>query len=301
MRVITFGTGAGRPTLHRAASAVGLEIQGETFLFDCGEGTQLQLMKSPFKWGKLEAIFIGHLHGDHVNGLPGLLGTLSLSDRVAPLRVFGPKGLKKFIGALMECQSTSLHYPLLLEEVDSPGKIFESKTGWVETHPLEHSIECWGYVFREWPRPGHFNVERAERIGLDPGPLRAKLIQGEAVSWKSGEILLPEDFVGPERPGRSMAYCLDTRPCAGAVDLAKNVDLLVYEATFAAAIQQEAHAYGHSASIDGAEVAKAAGVKRLVLTHFSQRYGDVRALHREAAEIFPETFMAHDLAVFEIR
>lgn len=178
MRIITLGTGAGRPTLKRAASAVGLEYEGKTFLFDCGEGTQLQLMKSPFHWGKMSAVFISHLHGDHVNGLPGLLGTLSLSDRAEELSVFGPKGLKKILDAYRDCNTMNLRYPLKIHEIKKPGVLWSEEMFQVVAAPLDHVIPNWGYRFEESTRPGTFDAAKAAALGLPDGPIRARLVRG---------------------------------------------------------------------------------------------------------------------------
>lgn len=300
MRVITLGTGAGRPTLRRSSSAVGLEYLGETFLFDCGEGTQIQLMKTSFHWGKMSAIFIGHLHGDHVNGLPGLLGTLSLSDRHSPLTVYGPQGLKKFIQVHQDLQAMTLRFPLELVEITEPGILIKNKRYRVEAFPLKHSVTCWGYTFRESQQPGRFDREKADRMGIPVGPLRAQLVHGEIVTLEDGRTFHSQDFVGPPRPGRSVGYCLDTVPCDAAVQLARGVDLLLYESTFSNSEGDVAHQWGHSTAADAANVAKEAGVGQLILTHISQRYGDVGFLLEEARAIFPDTLVASDLDIFSL-
>lgn len=300
MRVITLGTGAGRPTLKRSASATGLEFEGETFLFDCGEGTQIQLMKSPFKWGKMTAIFIGHLHGDHVNGLPGLLGTLSLSGREDPLKVFGPVGIKNLLETHRDCQSMGLQYELEVVEITETGCLLKGKNYEVHTMPLSHVIPCWGYVFREQVRPGRFNQEKAEKEGIPFGPYRAQLVQGRSVKLSDGREFHAKDFIGPPRPGRSFAHCLDTRRSPEAIALAKGVDLLLYESTFSAADNMDARDWGHSTAADAALVAKEAGVDTLVLTHISQRYPSPKILLEEAQAIFPKTHIASDLQVFRV-
>lgn len=300
MRIITLGTGAGRPTLRRSSSAVALEHQGRTFLFDCGEGTQLQLMKSPLHWGKLQAVFIGHLHGDHVNGLPGLLGTLSLSDRQDPLSVYGPKGIQDFLAVHQKYQSMSLRYSLKVHEINQAGVLHRGEDFQVETYPLTHSIPCWGYVFRENQLRGHFDGEKAEREGIPSGPLRAQLIEGKTITLKDGRKFRPDEFLGPPRPGRSVAYCLDTKPCEEAVKMAKGVDLLIYEATFCEEHGTEAHDWGHSTAADGARIASQAGVKRLILTHISQRYSDPGILLEQARLIFSEVNIANDLDIFTL-
>ncbi len=301
MRIITLGTGAGRPTLKRGSSATGLEYQGDTFLFDCGEGTQIQLMKTPFHWGKLTAIFISHLHGDHVNGLPGLLGTLSLSDRKEALKVFGPVGIKKLLQAHRECQSLGLRFELEVQEIETGQTLLETEQYLVKTLPLDHVVPCWGYVFEEKPVPGRFDALKADQAGVPPGPLRGQLVLGQDVSLPDGREFYSKDFVGPSRPGRSFVHCLDTQPCEAAVELARGADLLLYEATFCESGGEPAHDWGHSTARDAAQVALAAGVGELVMTHISQRYGDPQVLLAEAQEIFPRVRVASDLDVFEIK
>lgn len=300
MRIITLGTGAGRPTPQRSASAVALEYEGDVILFDCGEGTQVQLARSPLKWGSIPAIFIGHLHGDHVSGLPGLLGTWSLGDRNAPLKVFGPPGIKSYIRFLQEMKTLWIQYPLEVIEVRKPGLLLETEDYQVETIRLNHIIECWGYVFREKDRPGRFDEAKAERLGIPPGPLRARLVKGEAVTLEGGLTVQPGEIVGPKRPGRSAAYCLDTAPCKNAVALAQGVDLLIHEATFDDSVRDEMQKWGHSTAGQAAETARDAGVQRLILTHVSPRYPDPRILLNQAQTIFPESVLAEDLSEFVV-
>lgn len=298
MRLITLGTGAGRPTLQRHTSATALEFEGETFLFDCGEATQLQLIRSPLKWGKMTAIFIGHLHGDHVFGLPGLLGTMSLAERQEPLRVFGPKGLQEYLRIHQESHSLWINYPLEVHEIEAPGLVFETERYQVFTAPLRHIIPCWGYAFRERPRPGLFDEAKAKALGIPEGPERMDLVRGRAVRLADGRVITPEVVVGPARPGRSMAYGLDTGPAPELVELAGGVDLLVHEATFHREFEAEAHQWGHSTAADAAHAAREAGARRLVLTHISQRYLDPRVLLEEADKVFPHPEAAEDLQTF---
>lgn len=301
MRIITLGTGAGRPTLRRAASATGLEYLGHTFLFDCGEGTQLQLMKTPFHWGKLQAIFISHLHGDHVNGLPGLLGTLSLSDRRDSLTVFGPVGLKQLMQVHRDCQSMGLRYPLRIVEIETAGILWQGEGYEIRTQALDHVVPCWGYRFQEEKLPGKFDAAKAQRAGIPSGPLRGQLVAGEDIVLADGRKFMSKDFVGPPRPGRSFVHCLDTQPCASAVELSRDATLLLYEATFCQEGGERAHEWGHSTARDGAQVAQEAGVGELILTHISQRYGDNKKILAEAQEVFPRVQVAEDLEVFEVQ
>ena len=298
MRVITLGTGAGRPTLHRYASATALEYEGEVLLFDCGEGAQLQLMRSPLHWGRLSNIFIGHLHGDHLYGLPGLLGSLSLSERQEPLRVFGPAGLRAYMETLQAIQSLWLRFPLELVEIEAPGRILETPSYEIFTAPLKHVITCWGFRFSEKPRPGIFNEKRAEDLGIPDGPLRGELVQGRSIRLPDGRTVQPQDVVGPRRPGRQFAYCLDTEPCEAVLELAQGADCMVHESTFGKDLQSEANRWGHSTAADAARMAKEAKAKQLVLTHVSSRYTEPEALLNEAATIFENSVIAEDLKVF---
>jgi len=300
MRIITLGTGAGRPTLQRFASATALEYEGEVFLFDCGEAAQIQLMRSPLRWGRLSAIFIGHLHGDHVNGLPGLLGTLSLSDRQEPLKLFGPRGLKKFLQVLLELKNLWIKFPTEIVEIESESVLIDTPSYQVHSAPLKHVIECWGFAFREKPRRGPFDPRKADALKIPEGPLRSALTKGVSVTLADGRIVKPEEVVGSSRPGRSMAYCLDTQPCESLQRLAAGVDVMVHEATFDQTFQSEAHAWGHSTAADAARAARDAGVKRLILTHISQRYLEDTVLLEEAKALWTETELAQDLRIFEV-
>lgn len=300
MRVITLGTSAGRPTLYRSASAVALEYEGDVFLFDCGEGAQLRMIESPLRWGNLHSIFITHLHGDHLNGLPGLLATLSFSERVAPLKLFGPPGIKKYLQLLREIRSMWIRFPVEVVEIQSPGILLEDKKFQVETQPLNHVIECWGFVFREKPRAGRFDEKKAEALGIPIGPLRGQLVQGKTIQLPDGKIVEPNEVVGPPRKGRSVAYCLDTRPCEGDLRLAFEADLVIHEATFDESMKQEIETWGHSTAKQAAQIAKQANAKRLLLTHISPRYFEGKELLREARSQFKESEIAYDLSEWKI-
>ncbi|HCU23886.1 MAG TPA: ribonuclease Z [Deltaproteobacteria bacterium] len=298
MRIITLGTGAGRPTAQRLTSASALEYEGEVLLFDCGEGVQLQLIRSPLHWGKMRAIFIGHLHGDHLYGLPGLLGTLSLMDRSEPLRLFGPPGLKEYLEVQRKIHSLWIRFPLEIQEIHEAGVLWTTENYSVSAAPLEHTITCWGYVFQEKPRAGRFDAAKAEALGIPDGPLRGRLVQGETVDLPDGRRISPETLVGPRRPGRRVAYCLDTRPCRGARELAEGADLVLHEATFGCDMQSDATQWGHSTAADAGRLAREAGAKRLILTHISQRYMEAQVLLDEAQREFAATELASDLAQF---
>ncbi len=300
MKIITLGTGAGRPSLLRNSSATLLEYEGDNLLFDCGESTQMQLMRANARWGKIGVIFIGHLHGDHLNGLPGLLGTLSMSERQSPLMVFGPPGIQKYLEVLQSIKTLWVNFPLQVIEIRETGILLETDRYRVLANPLEHVIECWGFRFQEKDRPGHFDVEKAARLGVPDGPERGRLVSGEAIILPDGRKIEPQEVVGPPIPGRAIAYCCDTRPCESEMELTNRVDLLIHETTFEHALKGEANEWGHSTSTDAARIARDSKAKQLLMTHVSQRYLDAEALLHEAQEIFPDSQMAQDLGIFEV-
>jgi ribonuclease Z len=280
MRVVFLGTSSGTPTRERNVSSVAVaRDDGTLLLFDCGEGTQHQLLRAPVRSGALEAIFISHLHGDHIYGLPGLLATLSMNGRTRPLDLVGPEGLREYVESTLR---TSHHNPSFEVRVSSPpyrGEAFR-----VEARPLEHVIPCLGYLLIEDDRPGRFDPNRARALGIEPGPIYAELVRNR-----------DPRVCGPARPGTRLAYCTDTRATANAIELARGADMLIHESTYAAELSIEAHERFHSTSVDAATIAAAAGVKRLMLTHFSARYADVGPLVEEARGVFANTDAAADL------
>lgn len=300
MKIVTLGTSAGRPTIERSASATALEFEGEVFLFDCGEGTQVQLAKSTLHWGNIKVIFISHLHGDHIHGLAGLLGTLSLQDREAPLKVFGPPGIKKYMAVMLELKTSWIRYPLEITEIRAPGIILENKKYFIECAKLSHVIECWGYAFREKTRPGIFNEEKAKALNIPFGPIRKQIVEGKTVTLENGQIIKPEELLGPPRPGRNVAHCLDTQPCRSDLYLAENADVLIHESTFDHSLHDKVKDWGHSTSCQAASIARQANVHQLLLTHISPRYGNGRQLLEEARTEFKNTKMSQDLFEFEV-
>lgn len=302
MRLTVLGTSSARPTLRRNVSATAVEMDGESLLFDCGEGTQRQALMAGLRFSRLRLVAITHLHGDHVNGLFGLLGTLVLDGRTRPIRVVGPRGLGRLIEAGRSLRLFSPGYALDLEEFEAPAEVFRGSGYRVVCHPLEHSIKTLGYAVLEDDRPGRFDTARALALGLPPGPAYGRLQHGESVQVPDGRSVHPEDVLGPVRPGRRIAYCLDTRPCGGGVALARGADLLVHESTFGDDAVPEAFEYAHSTARQAAQIARAAGSGRLILTHFSSRYDEAGAarLLAQAREVFSSTDLAEDLSAYDL-
>lgn len=307
MRVIPLGTSSGKPTLRRNVSALAVAREGEWLLFDCGEGTQTQMIRAGLNPSKLAAIFITHLHGDHFNGLPGLLSTMGMDNRERELFLIAPLGIREYFDTLARLKILSVNYPLRLREIEknelppnAPTPVYEAAEYVVSSCPLDHRIFALGYRVDEKPKPGRFNLERARELGVPVGPLFSRLQSGQEVQLEDGRIVQPSDVLGAERPGKSVTYCLDTRPCQASKELARDVDLLIHEATYTEELTAEAHNYGHSTAAQAANIAKEANARSLLLTHFSTRYPDVSPLFNEARAIFPETQMAQDLSEIEV-
>lgn len=307
MKVIPLGTSSGKPTLKRNVSALAMVRDGEWLLFDCGEGTQTQIIRAGLSPNRLAAIFITHLHGDHFNGLPGLLSTMGMDRRERELTVVGPPGVREYLDTLARLKVLWINYPMRVQEYGKKDlleaeqtTVFETSTYTVSTLALDHRVFALGYRLSEKPRPGKFNVERAKQLGVPRGPLFGRLQNGQEITLANGTVVRPADVLGEERPGKSAVYCLDTRPCAASVALARDVDLLIHEATYTQAFIEEAHQYGHSTAMQAAQVASEANVAGLLLTHFSSRFPDSLPLLEEARLIFPRARLAQDLLEVEV-
>jgi ribonuclease Z len=301
IRLVFLGTGSGKPMPHRGVSGVALMREGELFLFDCGEGTQIQIARAAtIRPGSLTNVFVTHFHGDHVNGLPGMLGSLTLNQHEDVVHVTGPRGLRQWFETMRDLNILWPGYPVRLHEVEGPGVLFEREEFRVEVARLRHRVTTWGYALVESERPGRFDLEAAQALDIPPGPMYGRLQRGEEVTLDDGRTIRPEDVLGPARPGLKIAYCTDTAPCAGARELAEGADVLIHESTYLPGEERLAHRRGHSTAGDAARLAVEAGVGRLVLTHISQRYPNTDEMARRAREIFDETVAAHDLMEIEV-
>ncbi|MEF8826682.1 MAG: ribonuclease Z, partial [Halapricum sp.] len=296
MRVTFLGTSGAVPTVERNPSAVLLRREGERLLFDCGEGTQRQMMR--FSTGfDVSHIFVTHLHGDHVLGIPGLLQTMDFNDRTEPLAIHAPHGTRSKIEQLVEATSHRPSYPLRIHQVGPGDAVLDREEYTVEAFETDHRTKSVGYALVEDDRKGRFDREKAEEeLGIPPGPKYSKLHDGEPVEH-DGRTVHPEEVVGPSRPGRRVVYTGDTAPTAATVEVATNADLLIHDATFAADRRDRAIETGHTTAAQAAELANRAGVKRLALTHISTRYtGQSGILESEAQGVFEgeEAFVATD-------
>ena len=294
MQVILLGTGAALPTPERSTSGTAVLYEGETLLFDCGEGTQLQLRKAGLRHGRLSRIFITHMHGDHVIGIMGLLMTMELSGRERPIELYGPPALADYVTTSARLLSTGFSYPIIFHEAH-PGTVCQTETYTIECQALNHRILTFGYALQGHDKPGTFDVARAEALGIPKGPLYGRLQTGEPVTLPDGRMAHPHDVLGPPKRGRRIGYCLDTRPCPAAAQLARDADLLLYDSTLAPGAEQEAAEKGHSTSRQAAVLAKEAGVKRLLLTHISARYTSARELLTGLEGLHDDFVLARDL------
>ncbi|KFL16783.1 ribonuclease Z [Anoxybacillus geothermalis] len=304
MELLFLGTGAGVPAKERNVSSIALQLldeRGATWLFDCGEATQHQILHTAIRPRRIEHIFITHLHGDHLFGLPGLLGSRSFQSGETPLTVFGPKGIRAFVETALSVSGTRLRYELNIAEIEE-GVIFDDERFQVIAKRLDHGMPSYGFRVVEKDLPGPLLVDRLKALGVRPGPIYQQIKQGKTVMLDDGTVIDGREFVGPPQKGRIVAVLGDTRFCEAAIELARDADVVVHEATFAAAEQRLAHDYFHSTTTDAAEVARRAGAKRLILTHISSRYQGEAALRlvAEARKVFPNTDLAADFASFSI-
>lgn len=303
MRVIPLGTSSGKPTLKRNVSALAIAREAEWLLFDCGEGTQMQIARAGLNPSRLSAIFITHLHGDHFNGLAGLLSTMGLDRRARDLTLVGPPGINEYLETLARLKILFVNYPLEVREFGSVSNltsVYETSEYVVQAHPLDHRLFALGYRLEERPRPGRFNLDRARELGIPEGPLFRRLQMGEEIQLNDGRTIRPAEVLGPPRPGKTVAYCTDTRPFDGAIKLGRGADLLIHEATYTEEFTQEARDYGHSTAAQAARIARESGAQRLLITHFSTRYPDLTPLFEEARAVFPDTSLAEDLLQIEV-
>jgi len=304
MELLFLGTGAGTPSRQRNVTSIALNLQGVrsgSWLFDCGEGTQHQIMRSATKPGKLEKIFITHLHGDHIFGLPGLLTSRSMNGISDGITLYGPPGLKTFVEMSLSLSGSWLTFPLEIVEIGA-GEVFSDEHFRVTAYPLTHPVECYGFRIEEHDKPGALDAERLLADGIRPGRLFQQLKQGKTVTMEDGRVVNGRDYLGPAIKGLTLAIFGDTAPTAAAQALAANADVVVHEATLEAAMEEKANSRGHSSTVQAATMAKAAGAKKLIITHLSSRYlrEDTERLLAECREIFPATEMAHDFALFPL-
>ena len=296
--VVFLGTSGSMPTAQRAPAATIVRRGGERLLFDCAEGTQRQLLRSGVGLVELREIFLTHYHADHYLGLPGMMKTFSLRGRELPLDLYGPPGLKSLFSVLKRIFG-QLTYPVELHELHA-GDALERDGYHIVVFPVVHGVSAIGYALIEEPRPGRFDVEAADVLGVPSGPERGHLQRGESITVSDGRTITPDAVLGPARAGRKLVLTGDTAPAAAVLEIAHAADLLVHDATFAEEEVERAHETAHATAREAAGVARAADVKMLALTHLSNRYFGPE-LAREAREVFQATVVPKDFDIIELR
>lgn len=295
MQLTILGNGAGGPYQGRAYTAQVLQAEGHVFLIDCGEGTQMQFYRHRIRYDACRQIFISHLHGDHVFGLAGLITSFSLKKRIAPLEIFSPPGLGELIATTFRVCGAVPQFELSFHEVDTAVSqvVFENKLLTVSTIPLNHRIACTGWLFREKPRPLNLRPEKIEQYDIHfrfmPG-----IKEGNDFTLPDGRVIPNAELTLPPKPPRSYAFCSDTAFYPPIAELVRGVDLLYHEATFTDEHQEEAKIAYHSTAAQAAEIAHMAGVKKLMLGHFSARYKDLAWHLAQARAVFAETELAEE-------
>jgi ribonuclease Z len=298
IRVTFLGTAAARPTPGRNVTGIAIQREGENLLFDCGEGTQRQMMRYQTGFA-LRHLFVTHIHADHILGIPGLVRTMGLQGRTEPLHLHGPEGSRQVLLDAVHLGVERLPFRVEITELADGGAV--EFDGWcVEAFSVVHKHNALGFRLREEDRLGRFDVDRARALGVPEGPLFGQLHRGESVEV-GGRTIDPADLVGPSRPGRTLVFAGDTRPCERVVEMARDADLLIHEATFVEEERERAIETRHSTAAEAARVAKEAGAHRLVLTHISARHADMPDhIRDEATAIFPGAQVAHDGMVVEL-
>lgn len=294
------GTSASRPTVERNVSSLAIEREGETLMFDCGEGTQRQMMRYGVSFS-LEDIFFTHMHADHLLGVVGLIRTMALQGRTERLRLWGPRGSSRVLKRAESLGFERATFPVEIIEVE-PGQRVERSGYAIVPFPVDHrGSASLGFALVEEDRKGRFNPDLARELGIPEGPLWGRIHRGQSVTLDDGRVIEPSVLVGPQRPGRTVVVTGDTRPCAETIDAAEGADLLIHEATFGDEEAERAVETGHSTAREAATVARVAGVRRLLLTHFSARYSrDAGDLAAEARSVFPDTVLGKDGLELEV-
>ena len=305
MELQFLGTGAGVPAKMRNVSSIALKLldeRNEIWLFDCGEATQQQILNTTIRPGKIKKIFITHLHGDHIFGLPGLLTSRSFQGGEDELTVYGPKGIKRFIDASIAVSYSKLGYPLKVVEFEEDGVLFEDKQFKVEAMKLEHGIPSYGFRMTEADQIGELKADELKALGVPFGPVLGRLKRGEVVTLEDGRVIDGKDYVSEDIKGRVVVICGDTRFTPKSIALAQNANVLVHEATYEADKEKTARQHFHSTSKQAATIALEANVQQLYLTHISARYlgHQVSQLEQEARKVFPQTKVVKDFDTFMI-
>lgn len=303
MQIQFLGTGAGMPSKARNTSSIALKLLDEigvVWLFDCGEATQHQILHTNLKPRKIEKIFITHLHGDHIFGLPGFLSSRSFLGGDEPLTIFGPSGLEQFIRQALSISGTHITYELVFQEIHE-GIIFEDDQFIVKCQKLKHVVPCYGYRIEQKDLPGKLDIDEARRQGVPFGPLLGKLKSGEDVVLEDGQVVKSASLLSEPQKGWVVAVLGDTKFCQASIELSENADIVIHEATFDRGTEKLAAQYGHSTNVEAATVAKQANAKYLLMNHISARFmkKDIILLEEDAKSIFENSTIVSDFSLFK--
>ena len=302
MEAFVLGCGGMMPLPYRHLTSVLLRREGELFLFDGGEGTQVSLRRLNLKWKKINAIFVSHTHADHVTGLPGIMMLSSQVDRTEPLYIYGPPKIAEYIETSRKVLDMFINYPVVVKEITAPCVAHGGEGFYIRAFPLAHTKTCVGYTLEELDRPGEFSPEKAKALKVPMGPLWGKLQKGESVTASDGKTVTPDQVLGPSRSGRKFSYVTDTLYKPSIADEVRGSDLLICEGMFEDALIDQAREKKHMTAKQAATIARDAGVKRMAMIHYSPRYTDreLSVLLDEARTIFPAAELTKDRMHFDI-
>lgn len=300
IKVVFLGTSGSVPTLKRSLPAVVVQCSRSQWMFDCGENVQRQMMQAKVSFHRKMKIFISHLHGDHVLGLPGLLQTMALMDRKEPLQIYGPKDLIDFLVCTKEKLNFGLTYPVEINEIHEEGLVCNDEEYQVFAIKSNHAVNGFVFAFVEQTRPGKFYPKKAVGLGVPRGELWSQLQSGKTVQLADGKSVAPNEVMGPMRRGRKIVYTGDTKPFEAFAQFAKGADLVIHDCTFDDSLAEKAGVDGHSTPTQAAHQAKAAGAKLLALSHISARYPNAELLLEQAKKTFSNTVLAEDFLVLEL-
>ena len=300
-KVHILGCGSALPTLQHNASSQIVELREKLFMIDCGEGTQIQLRRSRIHFSKIIAVFISHLHVDHCFGLPGMISTFGMTGRTAPLHIYAPAAFEPILEQTLSFFCQGLEFKVVFHAVDTTQNkvVYEDRSLTVETIPLQHRIDCCGYLFREKPILPHIRRDMIDFYNIPISQIN-NIKAGADWVTAEGEVIANSRLTTPAEPARSYAYCSDTRYIKTLHELVKGVSTLYHESTYSAEDAERARLYWHSTSQDAAKVARDASVGKLLLGHFSARYNNESQLLEEAKAIFPNSYLTREGATFDI-
>lgn len=302
LEAFVLGCGGMMPLPYRHLTSVLLRRDGDLFLFDCGEGTQVSLKRLNLKWKKIDGIFISHTHADHVTGLPGILMLNSQVDRTEPLYIYGPPKIREYVETSRQVLDMYINYPIVVKEITAPCVVHQGKDFYIRAFPLQHTKTCVGYTLEELDRPGEFNLEKAKELGVPMGPLFGKLQKGEDITLENGTVVKSEDVMGKPRSGRKFSFVTDTMYLPSIAGEVKGSDLLICEGMFADDCADQAKEKKHMTARQAATIARDAAAKKMAMIHYSPRYTDreLEVLLKQAQEVYPEAILSKDRMIFEL-